>query len=82
MTTIHAEIRDERAILPLKEFERLMELARLSEAVEVLDTSAEACGEDEMTNREWLQLAQDGGAFDWLADEPDLYSEADLKVRY
>lgn len=23
-------------------------------------------------------LAQAGGAFDWLADEPDLYSDADL----
>lgn len=23
-------------------------------------------------------IAQGGGAFDWLADEPDLYSDADL----
>jgi hypothetical protein len=23
-----------------------------------------------------------GGAFDWLADEPDLYSDADLVERY
>jgi len=23
-------------------------------------------------------MAQAGGAFDWLADEPDLYSDADL----
>ena len=23
-------------------------------------------------------IAQAGGAFDWLADEPDLYSDADL----
>ena len=23
-------------------------------------------------------IAQEGGAFDWLADEPDLYSDADL----
>jgi hypothetical protein len=23
-------------------------------------------------------LAHEGGAFDWLADEPDLYSDADL----
>ncbi len=26
-------------------------------------------------------LAQAGGAFDWLADEPDLYTDADLKER-
>ena len=27
------------------------------------------------------RIAQDGGAFDWLADEPDLYSPNDLKER-
>ena len=27
------------------------------------------------------RMAQDGGAFDWLADEPDLYSFNDLKER-
>ena len=27
------------------------------------------------------RIAQDGGAFDWLADEPDLYSRNDLKER-
>lgn len=26
------------------------------------------------------RIAQDGGAFDWLADEPDLYSPNDLKT--
>ena len=26
-------------------------------------------------------LAQAGGAFDWLAAEPDLYTDADLKER-
>lgn len=26
-------------------------------------------------------LAQAGGAFDWLADEPDLYSDADIVGR-
>lgn len=25
------------------------------------------------------RMAEAGGAFDWLADEPDLYSDADLK---
>jgi hypothetical protein len=27
------------------------------------------------------QMAQEGGAFDWLKDEPDLYTLADLKER-
>ena len=31
---------------------------------------------------ELAYLAMQGGAFDWLADEPDLYSDADLKERF
>jgi hypothetical protein len=27
-------------------------------------------------------LAMQGGAFDWLANEPDLYSDDDLKERF
>ncbi len=27
-------------------------------------------------------LAMEGGAFDWLADEPDLYSDDDLQERF
>lgn len=27
-------------------------------------------------------LAMRGGSFDWLADEPDLYTDADLKERF
>jgi len=27
------------------------------------------------------QMAEQGGAFDFLADEPDLYSEADIQPR-
>jgi len=29
------------------------------------------------SSAELAQLAQEGGAFDWLADEPDLYSLTD-----
>jgi hypothetical protein len=29
-----------------------------------------------------MRLAEDGKAFDWLAEEKDLYSVEDLKVRY
>lgn len=31
---------------------------------------------------ELAYLAMEGGAFDWLADEPDLYSDDDLKERF
>ena len=34
-------------------------------------------------HEEWKMaaLAQEGGAFDWLAGEPDLYTDADVKER-
>jgi hypothetical protein len=32
---------------------------------------------DEPTSAELAELAQRGGSFDWLADEPDLYSDED-----
>jgi hypothetical protein len=31
---------------------------------------------------ELAYLAMEGGAFDWLADEPNLYSDDDLKERF
>jgi len=31
---------------------------------------------------ELAYLAMQGGALDWLADEPDLYSDDDLKERF
>jgi hypothetical protein len=33
--------------------------------------------EDELSTSEIIGLVQDGGAFDWLVDEPDLYSADD-----
>ena len=32
---------------------------------------------DEMPTQELAVIAQHGGSFDWLADEPDLYSDED-----
>ena len=32
---------------------------------------------DEMPSQELAAVAQHGGSFDWLADEPDLYSDQD-----
>ena len=44
--------------------------ARVHALVEVMDSEADALP---MT-----AIAQAGGAFDWLADDPDLYTDADL----
>ena len=32
---------------------------------------------DEMPSQELAAVAQAGGSFDWLADEPDLYTDED-----
>ena len=44
--------------------------ARVHVLVEVMDSEADALP--------MAAIAQAGGAFDWLADEPDLYTDADL----
>lgn len=36
----------------------------------------------EPSDEELTFLAMQGGAFDWLADEPDLYSDDDLQERF
>ena len=53
-----------------------MELARRSEAVG-LQTH-----EEEIPTLGIMKLAEQGGAFDWLADEEDLYTVKDLNVCY
>ncbi|MBI3800037.1 MAG: hypothetical protein HY268_24065 [Deltaproteobacteria bacterium] len=76
MTTLHAQLIGDKAVLPRAEFERLVELARRSEEVE-LQTD-----EEDVPTVGILRLAEEGGAFDWLAEEEDLYTANDLKVRY
>ena len=36
----------------------------------------------ELSADELAYLAMEGGSFDWLADEPDLYSDNDLKEQF
>ena len=43
---------------------------RVHVLVEVMDSDADALP--------MAAIAQAGGAFEWLADEPDLYTDADL----
>jgi len=76
MTMVYAQLVGDKAVLPRAEFERLVELARRSEEVEL------QMHEDDVPALGIMRLAEQGGAFDWLADEEDLYTVDDLKVRY
>lgn len=74
MTTIHAKIIGDEAVVPRSELDRLVELARQSEEVELQTDDIPAAG--------IMYLAQTGGAFDHVAEEKELYTVEDLKVRY
>jgi len=76
MTILHAQLVGDKTVLPRAEFEHLIELARRSEEIELrLET-------DEIPPVGIMRLAEEGKAFDWLAEEEDLYKVGDLKVRY
>jgi len=76
MTTLHAQLIGDNAILPRDEFERLVALARRSDEITLQMETDEAPAVGIM----WL--AEQGGSFEWLAAEEDLYTVNDLKVRY
>jgi len=76
MTTLHAHIVGDKAVLPRAEFEQLVALAKRSEEITL------QIEEDDLPTAGIMQLAEQGGAFAWLAEEEDLYTVADLKVRY
>jgi hypothetical protein len=69
MTIVHAQLVGDQAILPRGEFDRLMELARRSEEIDL------RLNEDDIPTIGFMRLAEQGGAFDWLANEEDLYTE-------
>lgn len=71
MTTIHVEQVSDRAILPRDELQRLLELARRSEPIE-MDV------EKEVSTIDMMRLADKGGAFDfWLDEGEDIYHAQD-----
>lgn len=74
MTTVHAKFIGDDAVVPRSEFERLVEIARRIEEIDLQTDDVPALG--------IAFLAERGGSFDWLAAEDDLYSADDLKVRY
>jgi len=76
MTTLHPQIVGDKALVPREEFERVLKLARQTESIEV-DVS-----EDDIPTIGITRRAERGGALGWLADESDLYTVNDLKVRY
>ncbi len=72
MTVIHAQLFDKGALLPRSEFERLVELARKSEEIEV------RLQEDDTPTQSIMRLAEQGGAFDfWREEGEDIYSAED-----
>jgi hypothetical protein len=76
MTTIHATFFGDQAVLTRAEFDRLVALARKTEEINL------ASNDEDLSPLAMTLVVERGGAFDWLADEPDLYSVDDLKVRY
>ncbi|WP_089945027.1 hypothetical protein [Candidatus Entotheonella palauensis] len=76
MTTVHAQLVGDKAVLSRAEFERLVELAQATEEIDLQMV------EDDVPTIGIMRLAEQGGAFDWLAGEDDLYTVDDLKVRY
>jgi hypothetical protein len=72
MTTIQAHWIGGKAILPKQDFERLLELARKSEPVDI-----ETVNED-LSAQAMMQLAENAGAFEfWNESGEELYSAKD-----
>ena len=72
MTTIHAQIIGDHAILPRSNLEWLVELARRSEEIEL------QMHEDDVPTLVLMRLVERGGAFDfWKEEGEDIYSAED-----
>ena len=69
MTTIHVQLIGDTAMLPHNELERLVELARRSEEIEL------QMHEDDVPTWNLMRLAEQSGAFDfWKEEGEDIYS--------
>lgn len=72
MTTIHAQQIGDQVLLPRNELDRLVELARHSEEVEL------ALQQDDWPTLGLMRLAEQGGAFRfWNEPGEDIYSLQD-----
>ena len=69
MTIIHAQLCGDKTLLPRREFEQLLELARRAEPVDL------KLQEDDLPVTGMMKLAEQGKAFDfWLEHGEDIYS--------
>jgi len=72
MTTIHAQLIGDTALLRRSDLERLVELARQSEEIQV------QMHEDDLPTLTVMRLAEQSGAFDfWKQEGEDIYSAED-----
>jgi hypothetical protein len=72
MTTIHAQLIGDKALLSRSELEHLIELARQSGEIDV------HLQEDDVPTIGIMRLAEQGGAFDfWHEDGEEIYSAED-----
>jgi hypothetical protein len=72
MTTVHAQLIGDKAVLPRVEFEWLVELARQSQHIEL------QIDEDDVPTLDVMRLAETGGAFGfWKQEGEDIYSAED-----
>ena len=65
---------ENQVIISAEDLRKLVEIAQKVEPIEVK--------ENDFDDAELMRLAENGGAFDFLHDEEDIYSVEDLKVRY
>jgi hypothetical protein len=72
VTTIQAQLLGENALLPRSDFDRLVEIARRSEQIEL-----EVFG-GALSTQDMMRLAEQSGAFDfWNHPEEAIYSLTD-----
>lgn len=72
MTTIEAQLIGDKALLPRVDLERLLELARQTQEVDL------KLHEDDVPTPDVMRLAEQSGAFDFLHDPgEDIYSIKD-----
>lgn len=68
MTTIHVHLIGDQALLPKRELEQLLTLARQCQTVEMLV-------QDDLTTPDMMRLAEQSGAFDfWHDPREDIYT--------
>jgi len=78
MVKVHAQqVGPEKALVDRGELQRLIEVARQVEKVELIEI------QEDLPAEGLMRLVQEGGSFSYLADpREDVYTLNDLKVRY